>query len=630
MSTEISYFYYALLSGQMPPDYNPAEAGEIFSRNFESSAAVDGRVGSELSQNSDVHAARDFFQGNTGHTALPDLQIDVGFGGESAVGNTSSFGIESSVGAPVSKITGVESAAMQPSLVPGVESAAMQPGLIPGLESGALAGIPPGGEPISPLVQMILKMPGLTGVVGDFFSALMAFFFPADGGLMSLLDPALWASVAQQAFTSVSTFVMHDFPLTLTTMGSNNPFQSLLQNGMLETGSKAATASPATLSLEHQSIGMQPYDVGGMTSPGSAAYEMTSVDNSQLMNGSSANIDLTSNKFIAMEGGNSFGPTLGGTSVPTAQMPNGQTPTFTQTPTSYQSPAGNNASMSTVEQPLTDRGSLLQNNTASSGTEFTSKTPMPSHHVVESGDNLWNIAKEHLGSGARWTEVYELNKNLVGTNPDLIFKGTDLKLPGAENVASGTDSYVVQPGDNLWNISRDHLGGGQNWHSIYDQNAQVIGSNPDLIHPGQNLAISNGGTNMQVAHSAPTSHAGGHATTHATTTANHSPANHTPAHQPTAHNSYVTRHAQTAHGSTTHNPTPVNKPIDAAQITHHSKTAASTPTETPPLAKSVATSNPPSAEQVDAGIKTEELGKTAHNLVDLKQEIGLKAVAKAL
>ncbi len=611
----------------MPPDFSPAEAGEIFSRNFESSAAIDGRVGSELSQNSDVHAARDFFQGNSGQTSLPDLQIDNGFGGESAIGNSSSFGIESSLDTPVSKITGVESAAMQPSLVPGVESAAMQQGLIPGIESGALAGVPP-GEPMSPLVQMILKMPGLTGVVGDFFSALMAFFFPADGGLMSLLDPALWASVAQQALTSVSTFVMHDFPLTLTTMGSNNPFQSLLQNGMLEAGSKATTSSTATLSLEHQSIGMQPYDVGGMTSPGSAAYEITSVDGSQLMNGNSANIDLTSNKFIAMEGGNSFGPTLGGTSVPTAQMPNGQTPTFTQTQNSYQSPSGSNASMSTVEQPVTDRGSLLQDNTASSGTEFTNTTQMPAHHMVESGDNLWNIAKEHLGSGARWTEVYELNKNVLGTNPNLIFKGTDLKLPGAENVASGTNSYVVQPGDNLWNISRDHLGSGQNWHSIYDQNAQVIGSNPDLIHPGQNLAISNGGTNMQVAHSAPTSHAGGHGTSHATTTANH--ANHTPAHQPTAHNADVTRHAHTAHGSPTHNPTPSNNSIDAAQLTHHSKTAASTPAETPPDAKSIATNNPPSADQIDTGIKTEELGKTAHNLVDLKQEIGLKAVAKAL
>ena len=565
----------------MHPEYNPAEAGEILNRSFETSAAVDGRVGSQLSQPTDVHAARDFFQTNAGQTKLPDLQID-GFGLESNVGN-----------ATIQAPTGFESTLSSPArTVPGLDA-----GLMPGLEQGALAGVPPGGEPISPLVQMILKMPGLTGIVGDFFSALMAFFFPADGGLMNLLDPALWAGMAQQALTSVSTFVMHDLPLTLTTMGgSNNPFQTLLQNGLLDGSTKvASSASPVTLSLEHQPLGMQSYEVGGVAGPGSSLYEMSSMDGSQFLDGGAANIDLSSNKFIAMEGGNSFGPTVGGASVPTAQMPATQPQGLTQPAPTYQS-AGTDASG--VQAVTPERGSLLQDNaTAGSGTEIASSGAAPAHHVVENGDNLWNIAKDNLGSGSRWTEIYDLNKDVVGSNPNLIFKGTDLKLPGVENAASGADNYVVQSGDNLWNISKDHLGGGQNWHAIYEQNAQTIGSNPDLIHPGENLAIPNGGTHMQVAHGGPSAPA--HATAH-----------HAPAHHGAA------AHARTAH----------------APAHHPAKTVAHTPSDAVSASKEVAqhTSMSPAAQASDAGIKTEEIGNTAQNLDNLTQEIGLKATAKSL
>ncbi|MDZ4834652.1 MAG: LysM peptidoglycan-binding domain-containing protein [Candidatus Melainabacteria bacterium] len=584
----------------MHSDYNPARAGEIFDRGFESTSAVDGRVGTQLSQPSDVQSARDFFQSNSGQSQLPDLQFDGTFGGaESTIGNAG-------INAPP---TGLESTLGAPN-VPGLESAAMQPSLMPGLEQGALAGLPLGGEPISPLVQMILKMPGLTGIVGDFFSALMAFFFPADGGLLNLLDPALWAGIAQQALTSVSTFIMHDLPLTLTTMGgSNNPFQTLMQNGLLDSGTKAATASPVTLSLEHQPMSIGSYDVGGLNGPGQSMYEMSSMDGSQFLDGGAANIDLSSNKFIAMEGGNSFGPTLGGTSLPTAQVPNQPllpTQTVPQTAQTYQAP-GTDSNM--VQQPVSaDRGSLLHDNTTGGGTEIAQA---PAHHVVERGDNLWNIAKENLGDGSRWGEIYDLNKSVVGSNPDLIFKGTDLKLPGTENLASGANNYVVQSGDNLWNISKDHLGGGQNWHSIYDQNSHIIGSNPDLIQPGQNLAIPDGGSHMQVAHAAPSSPiATGH---HAPATAHH--AHPTTAHHPAAH-------AQTAHAAPSHS---------AHSALHHSKTVAHAQTDAVPVKNAAPAGQSPAAQASDAGVSTNNLGTNpAPNVEHLTQEIGLKATAKSL
>lgn len=50
-------------------------------------------------------------------------------------------------------------------------------------------------------------------------------------------------------------------------------------------------------------------------------------------------------------------------------------------------------------------------------------------YTVKSGDCLWNIAKKFLGSGAKYTEIYNLNKGVIGGNPNLIYPGQVLTLP---------------------------------------------------------------------------------------------------------------------------------------------------------------------------------------------------------
>lgn len=60
--------------------------------------------------------------------------------------------------------------------------------------------------------------------------------------------------------------------------------------------------------------------------------------------------------------------------------------------------------------------------------------------------------------------------------------------------------YVVEPGDSLWAIACRHLRANSGvepgdaevaeaWRHIYDTNRDVIGSDPNLIHPGQRLEI---------------------------------------------------------------------------------------------------------------------------------------------
>jgi len=55
--------------------------------------------------------------------------------------------------------------------------------------------------------------------------------------------------------------------------------------------------------------------------------------------------------------------------------------------------------------------------------------PAATTYTVKSGDSLWKIAQNTLGDGNRWREIYELNKDTVGSNPNLIYPGQVYNLP---------------------------------------------------------------------------------------------------------------------------------------------------------------------------------------------------------
>ncbi len=57
-----------------------------------------------------------------------------------------------------------------------------------------------------------------------------------------------------------------------------------------------------------------------------------------------------------------------------------------------------------------------------------SSAPTAKTYTVKAGDCLWNIAKKYLGNGAKYTEIYNLNKDKI-KNPNLIYVGQVLTLP---------------------------------------------------------------------------------------------------------------------------------------------------------------------------------------------------------
>jgi nucleoid-associated protein YgaU len=195
-------------------------------------------------------------------------------------------------------------------------------------------------------------------------------------------------------------------------------------------------------------------------------------------------------------------------------------------------------------------------------------------HTVQTGDSLWKVAEERLGDATRWPDIYKLNMDKIGTNPDLIHPGLKLDLPEhAQDIATPTQStsdYVVKAGDNLWDISKSIYGDGTHWGQIYHANADTIGSNPRLIFPGEKLSLPSDGSTT-IAQASATSAA-------------------SPIHASTPAAGHATQVANASH---------IDSPIKAAQPaphpTAHTATVASQTTSVAANAPKVAFSGPGSA-----------------------------------
>jgi nucleoid-associated protein YgaU len=76
-------------------------------------------------------------------------------------------------------------------------------------------------------------------------------------------------------------------------------------------------------------------------------------------------------------------------------------------------------------------------NVRSGGSSTAPAVPQPTGtigsgktYVVVEGDSLSRIAKREYGDANKWRTIYEANKDLIN-DPDLIYPGQELKVPGA-------------------------------------------------------------------------------------------------------------------------------------------------------------------------------------------------------
>ncbi len=129
-------------------------------------------------------------------------------------------------------------------------------------------------------------------------------------------------------------------------------------------------------------------------------------------------------------------------------------------------------------------------------TQMQAEPIQGSRYTVQSGDDLWHIAEKFYKSGHNWVDLAKANHL---ENPGVLFAGTVLIIPSiapklatvptqvqpqAPPISSGT--YMVQSGDDLWNVAVRAYGDGYRWTDIAKANSL---SNPSIIHSGNVLKI---------------------------------------------------------------------------------------------------------------------------------------------
>jgi nucleoid-associated protein YgaU len=102
-------------------------------------------------------------------------------------------------------------------------------------------------------------------------------------------------------------------------------------------------------------------------------------------------------------------------------------------------------------------------------------------YELSEGDGVLHVnasAPSAEAKQALWDEYERLDPEF--RSGDLVLNVTDSSAAGG-----GANTYTVEAGDNLSKIGAKY---GITWKAIYDANRDII-SDPDMIHPGQELKI---------------------------------------------------------------------------------------------------------------------------------------------
>ena len=137
-------------------------------------------------------------------------------------------------------------------------------------------------------------------------------------------------------------------------------------------------------------------------------------------------------------------------------------------------------------------------------------------HVLQSGESLWSVAARYLGSGIRYREIQELNRDAIPDGGDVVPAGTPLRIrisarekglkpgrrendtsveensgrqPPSGGAGTGGLLHTVRKDENLQRIARKYFPEDRDaWRVLYDAN-QDARSSPDTLRVGQVLRI---------------------------------------------------------------------------------------------------------------------------------------------
>lgn len=73
-------------------------------------------------------------------------------------------------------------------------------------------------------------------------------------------------------------------------------------------------------------------------------------------------------------------------------------------------------------------GSGKKSNKKNSAKNYEPKAKSYEMYTIKKGDTLWGLAKKYYGSGAKYTKIYNANKNII-KNPNKLTIGWKIKIP---------------------------------------------------------------------------------------------------------------------------------------------------------------------------------------------------------
>lgn len=183
---------------------------------------------------------------------------------------------------------------------------------------------------------------------------------------------------------------------------------------------------------------------------------------------------------------------------------------------------------STIAHPSPSRANLPNPTYLLSAPISVNPATDDSHHEADSdhGPSItvpadttaWRLAETHLGDGARWHEIVQLNRGLLLSDGTTFTQGTQtvpagttlrLSADAQQMPAAQAETITVEAGDTLWDIAADELDDPYRYMELYEASRatrQPDGErlrDPDLIKPGWKIALPSTGRIEHKAHETP-------------------------------------------------------------------------------------------------------------------------------
>lgn len=170
---------------------------------------------------------------------------------------------------------------------------------------------------------------------------------------------------------------------------------------------------------------------------------------------------------------------------PTAPATAATTPAASGTATTPATPVGP-TTPGTPTTPAAPDASLTPGSPGAPKDDASSATPGTGKHRGDAAPEETGKTDTSVDSGRHASSTDKLAETPAATPV-----ADEAKKSDTTDSQGASDAYTVRPGDNLSEIAQENeLPGG--WNALYDANRGTVGTDPDLIVPGQSLDLTIG------------------------------------------------------------------------------------------------------------------------------------------